>query len=304
MTRVPIAAMFALLCSSVAAQGPQITPEQFEAQLGYQGGLVTLGQIATINVPASFRFIGPDGSRRLLTEAWGNPSESADRVLGMLIPAALSPLTKDGWGIVITYDEDGYVNDSGATSIDYGKLLKQMQDSVLSANEERRKRGFPPIRLAGWAEPPTYDASSHKMYWAKDLVFGTNEEHTLNYNIRVLGRRGVLVLNAVARMDQLPVVRNEARNVISAVNFSEGHRYSDYLPGKDRAAAYGVAGLILGAAAAKAGFFKVLLVGILAFKKLIVAAAIGLIGAVRKFFRRRDSDAVVTQPSDKPIEPV
>jgi uncharacterized membrane-anchored protein len=304
MTRVPFAAMFVLLCSSVAAQGPQTTPEQFEAQLGYQRGLVPLGQVATINVPASFRFIGPDGSRRLLTEAWGNPSESADRVLGMLIPAALSPLTKEGWGIVITYDEDGYVNDSDATSIDYAKLLKQMQDSAISANEERRKRGFEPVRLAAWAEPPTYDASSHKMYWAKDLVFGTNAEHTLNYNIRVLGRRGVLVLNAVARMDQLPVVRNEARDVISAVNFSEGHRYSDYLPGKDHAAAYGVAGLILGATAAKAGFFKILWVGILAFKKLIVAAVIGLIAAVRRLFGRRDSDVAVTQPTDKPIEPV
>lgn len=44
----------------------------------------------------------------------------------------------------------------------------------------------------GWAEPPSYDAPAHKMYWAKDLLFSGNTEHTLNYNIRILGRRGVL----------------------------------------------------------------------------------------------------------------
>ena len=32
--------------------------------------------------------------------------------------------------------------------------------------------------------------------FAKDLVFGENPNHTLNYYIRVLGRQGVLELNA------------------------------------------------------------------------------------------------------------
>ena len=64
--------------------------------------------------------------------------------------------------------------------------------------------------------------------------------------------------------------------MLDAVEFNEGHRYADYLPGKDKAAAYGLAGLILGATAAKAGFFKVLLAGILAFKKVIIAGVIAL----------------------------
>ena len=55
--------------------------------------------------------------------------------------------------------------------------------------------------------PPSYDAAAHKLYWAKELMFGTDMDHTLNYNIRVLGRRGVLVLNAVAEMKQLAVIR-------------------------------------------------------------------------------------------------
>ena len=181
------------------SQGVRITAEEFEAKLGYQTGVVTLqGGIATINVPQSFRFIGPEGSRRLLTDAWRNPPAAAEGVLGMLIPAAISPLTDAGWGIVMSYDEDGYVNDKDAAGINYDKLLKDMQEGAAAANEKRKNQGFEPVRLVGWAEPPSYDSATHKMYWAKDLMFGSGTDHTLNYSIRILGRRGVLVLNAVA----------------------------------------------------------------------------------------------------------
>jgi uncharacterized membrane-anchored protein len=127
--------------------------------------------MATIRLPHSFRFIGPEGSRRLLTEAWRNPPQAAEGVLGMLIPSDVSPLASEGWGIVITYDEDGYVNDDDAASINYSKLLKQMQDATSASNEERQKLGFEPVTLVGWAEPPSYDAAAHKLYWAQELAF-------------------------------------------------------------------------------------------------------------------------------------
>jgi uncharacterized membrane-anchored protein len=268
------------------------TAEEFEAKLGYQSGDVTLKNgMATIRVPDSFRFVGPEGSRRLLTEAWGNPPGAADEVLGMLVPSAVSPLSEDGWGIVITYDEDGYVNDSDAGKINYANLLKQMQEDAAAANEERNKRGFETVRLVGWAEPPHYDAAAHKLYWAKDLVFGSGDDHTLNYNIRILGRRGVLILNAVASMEQLDAIRGETGTILPAVEFNEGHRYSDYLPGTDKAAAYGIGGLILGGVAAKAGFFKLLWVGLLAAKKVVIAAVVAMIAFIKRLFGKSSGTA-------------
>jgi uncharacterized membrane-anchored protein len=196
--RLFVAASVILLGLSVptSGQGPTTKSiEEFDASLGYQTGTVALSDgMVTIRLPESFRFIGPDGSRRLLTEAWGNPSESADGVLGMLIPADASPVSDDGWGIIITYDEDGFVNDEDATAIDYTEMLAEMQEATRAANDERQKAGFEPVRLVGWAEPPSYDRATHKMYWARELAFGESDEHTLNYAIRVLGRRGVLVL--------------------------------------------------------------------------------------------------------------
>jgi len=295
----PIALVALLLVTSfgtVRAQGPQGlpgTPEEFESKLGYQTGTVTINDgLATIRMPASFRFLGPEGSRRLLTDGWGNPPGAADEVLGMLIPTGASPLSDDGWGIVITYDEDGYVNDSDAATINYDKLLKQMQEDTEAANEARAEDGFEAVKLVGWAETPSYDAASHKLYWAKDLVFGSENDHTLNYNIRILGRRGVLVLNAVANMKQLTAIKSETRNVLSAVEFNEGHRYADFLPGKDKAATYGIAGLIVGATAAKAGLFKALWLGILAFKKAILMGLVALAAALKRFFVRKPQEPI------------
>ncbi|HET8947682.1 MAG TPA: DUF2167 domain-containing protein [Candidatus Polarisedimenticolia bacterium] len=267
-----------------------LSAEEFEAKLGYQTGTVTLeGGIATLRLPESFRFIGPEGSRRLLTEAWGNPPQAAQGVLGMLIPKEASPLGEDGWGVVITFDDSGYVDDKDAATMDYDKLLKDLQEGIRSENEQRKKAGFQAMTLVGWAEPPHYDAAAHKLYWAKDLTFDGSDHHTLNYNIRILGRRGVLVLNAVAAMAQIDAVRGESGAILAAVEFNEGHRYADYLPGKDKAAAYGVAGLILGATAAKAGLFKMLWVGILAFKKLIIAGLVALFPALKKVFSRKEA---------------
>ena len=49
-----------------------------------------------------------------------------------------------------------------------------MQQEVQDGNPERQKEGYPPSNLVGWAaNTPHYDKATHKLYWAKDLKFGT-----------------------------------------------------------------------------------------------------------------------------------
>jgi uncharacterized membrane-anchored protein len=288
MSRLLAAAALALATVTLSAQGG-LSPEEFESKLGYKTGTVQLtGGMATINVPAGFRFIAEEGSRRVIT-AWGNPPEAGTGVLGMLVPADVSPVTREGWGIVITYEEDGYVDDDDARTLDYDKMLAEMKEQTAAANEERQKEGYEPITLVGWAEPPHYDAKAHKLYWAKELTFGNSPEHTLNYAIRILGRRGVLVLNAVSGIDQLRAVKEKTPDVLTAVEFNEGHRYADFLPGTDKTAAYGVGGLILGATAAKAGFFKMAWLALLASKKLVLAGVIAVAAGLKKLLSGRNT---------------
>src|SRR5262245_28853067 len=221
------AGLFLLPLVSASAQQADTAVARFEASLTYTTGTVVIGkQLATINVPSGFRFLGPADAKRLLEEGWGNPPGSAP--LGMLVPAAVSPLSDAGWGVIITFEEDGHVKDDDAKDINYASLLKDMQKGVENENKARAKAGYDRVRLVGWAEPPHYDQAAHKLYWAKDLQFGDEQDHTLNYNVRILGRRGVLVLNAVADMKQLNTVHADIGTLLPAVDFNEGHRYTDF----------------------------------------------------------------------------
>lgn len=284
---------------AVAAQqadSNQITAAEFLAKLSPRSGTVVISNgLATLQVPTTFRFIDAAAAKRLLTDAWGNPPAAAEGVLGMLYPSDVSPLDSGSWGVIISFDEDGYVDDSGAEAIDYNKLLQQMQQGITESNEERKRQGYATAELVGWAEPPHYNRETHKLYWAKELAFSDNTHHTLNYNVRVLGRRGVLVLNAVSSMNALPQIANSMQTVIGFVDFNQGHRYQDFIPG-DKKAAYGVAGLIVGAVAAKAGFFKLLWVGILAFKKLILAAVAGIGVWMRRVFGKKQTPQAPAPP--------
>ena len=284
MFRTFAAVAFAVtMATATLAAQESLTPEEFESKLAYKTGTVQIsGGMATVKLPESFRYLDEQDSRKLLV-AWGNPPESAQDVLGMLVPSKISPLSEDGWAIVITYDEDGYVSDEDAKTLNFDKMLSEMQEQTTETNKLRETEGFEPVMLVGWAEPPHYDATSHKLYWAKELKFGASKDHTLNYAIRILGRRGVLQLNAVSSIGQLAAVKEGTPDVLAAVEFNEGHRYTDYLPGTDKAAAYGIGGLILGGAAAKAGLFKGIWLVLLASKKLVFGGLVALGALVKKF---------------------
>lgn len=280
-----------LAAGALRAQAPQqeIDPEQFDASLKYQTGTVTLQNgLATLTLPAGYRYLDPAEAERLLVEGWGNPP--GQESLGMIVPAALNPLSDEGWGVVITYVEDGYVKDHDAAEIDYDKMLTEMQTSTRDENAERTKAGYPAMELVGWAERPHYDAAAHKLYWARELSVSGFDAHTLNYDVRVLGRRGVLSLNAIASMEQLPTIQKDMQGVLGFVNFNEGNRYADYTSG-DKVAAYGIGALIAGKVAAKAGLFKVILAALLAAKKLVVVAIVAIGGFIAKLFGRKKEDA-------------
>ncbi len=269
--------------SAAAADDTPATANRRMPKLNYQQGKITLSDgLAELNVPDNFRFLDAQDARKVVVDVWGNPPRAAQGVIGMLVPGGMEPHKKASWGVVISYEGDGYVKDNDASTIDYDKMLKTMQESTHANNETRVKEGYPSMELVGWAEPPQYDSANKKLYWAKEIQFADSNEHTLNYDMRILGRRGVLVLQAVAGMDQLSEIKDARSQILGMVDYKEGHRYADFNPKTDKVAAYGVAALVLGGIAAKAGFFKLLIPVILAAKKFLV---IGVV-AVASFFKR------------------
>ncbi|MEO8352499.1 MAG: DUF2167 domain-containing protein [Chthoniobacteraceae bacterium] len=262
--------------------------EEAASKLNYQEGEIVLDDgLATVHVPPTLRYLDAQDTDFVITKLWGNPEGA--KTLGMLVPAGASPASKDGWGVIITFENDGYVKDDDAAKIDYNDLLKTMQEGTGEANKERVKAGYPSIELVGWAATPHYDSAAKKLHWAKELGFGGDSEHTLNYNIRVLGRRGVLVLNAVAAMSQLPEIESVMPTIINAVEFNEGHRYADFDKSSDKIAAYGLTGLIAGGILAKTGLFAKLGLILAKGAKLIILAVAAIGAGISKLFRKKQS---------------
>jgi uncharacterized membrane-anchored protein len=102
----------------------------------------------------------------------------------------------------------------------------------------------------------------------------------------------VLELNAIAGLDQLAEIDAQTPQILGMVDFKEGSRYADFDPKVDKVAKYGIATLVAGgvlAVAAKAGFFKLLLVGLLAAKKFVIIGVIAVVAFIKKFFKRGGS---------------
>jgi uncharacterized membrane-anchored protein len=290
---VPLVALFAIVTLASLHAGDPPTPEaRLEAAqkladgLRYQDGEIAVRNgLAKIKLPPEFRYLDGNDAQVVLSKIWSNP-DSGNHTLGMIVPRDTNLLSAGAWVVVVTYDEDGYVKDNDAAKINYTDLLKQMQEQVHKASEQRAKQGYGTMELVGWAEPPRYDSTTHKLYWAKQLRFGDSTEDTLNYNFRLLGRRGVLVLNAVAGMDQLAAVDKAAPTILSMVDFQDGNRYADFKPGSDKVATYGLAALIAGGVLAKTGAIKGLIALLIAAKKFVIIAIAGIAAALKKFFNR------------------
>ena len=256
------------------------------AGLKWQTGAIDIKDgLAKINLTDDFRYLNAQDSAKVLHDLWGNPQDPT--VLGMIFPKDKGPLDRGSWAVTVSYEGDGYVKDDDADKIDYTSMLKDMQNHAHEDNAERVKQGYPTIDIIGWAAPPRYDKASHKLYWAKEIKFGDDKENTLNYDIRILGRRGVLVLGAIAQMDSFAEIDKQTPAILAMVDFQTGNQYADFDPKVDKIAEYGLGALVAGgviAGAAKLGIFAILAKFFVAGFKFILIGLVALGASAKKIW--------------------
>lgn len=285
--------------SNAAVDSTILKQLEIEQSLKYQTGEITLGSnIAKLRVPKGFKFLDATQSKTVLTTLWGNPPDES--TLGLLLPEDITPLSENfSYVVEISYSEEGHIEDDDAEDINYEDLLKEMQEDAKNGNTDRAAAGYPTMELVGWAAPPFYDADNKKLHWAKEIKFGDAKTNTLNYNIRVLGRKGVMVLNIISDIDKLNLVKPKVNTILGSVEFTEGNKYSDFNPDIDKVAAYGIGGLIAGKVLAKVGFFAV-------FAKLWKFILIGVVAgfaALKKFiFGKKKNESPAEEPGAEVME--
>ena len=260
--------------------------DKIEKSFKYESGKITLSEgEGILNVPKGFKFLNAAQTQDVLSNLWGNPEDKS--VLGSLVPEGKGVTHSNSWMFVISYRGDGFVKDDDSGDIDYDDLLKTMKEDVQAENAERKKGGYPEVQLVGWASKPYYDNNLKVLHWAKELKFGTDEANTLNYDLRVLGRKGMYNISAVAGMDELAEVKASIPGVLKSVEFNEGHKYLDFDADTDTVAAWTIGGLVAGKVLAKVGFFAI----IAKFGKIIFLAIAAGFAAIRKFFFGKKNQA-------------
>ncbi len=282
-------------CLSFADSKDSINNEQLslladvikrDKEIKYQTGAVDVNSDISLNVPKGYKFMPKADAEYVVFDFWGNPRE--DGILGMIVKEDYTLLDSAAtWAFVVSYENSGYVKDEDANKIDYDDMMKEIHDSEAEENKQRVKQGYPTVHIIDWATRPFYDKQNNILHWAKSIKFGDNEDTTLNYDVRILGRKGILSLNAVGILPQLEDIKKHIPEIIHIATFKKGSSYADFDPGVDKVAAYTIGGLVAGKLLAKAGIIALLLKNI----KLVILGILAVFGGFKNkimgLFRRK-----------------
>ncbi len=292
---IALAMLFSL---SIVAQNDSVSVDDIQKLMqadsilktfNYQTGKITLGNnLATLNVPQGCLYLNPEQSKILMEEIYGNPP--APLSLGMLLADTPTIMEAPRWLVDYNYVEEGHVDDEDAKDIDYADLLKQLKEQTVEENKNRISSGYESIELVGWAQAPFYDQVKKKLHWAKEYIFGGSELHSLNYNIRVLGRQGYLEMNIISSMDQFNEVKQDVDKILNSTDFNDGQKYADYNSSTDKLAEYGIGGLIAGTVLAKTGILAKIGIFLLKIIKPLIVGIIALFGFIFKRFRKKKEE--------------
>jgi uncharacterized membrane-anchored protein len=267
--------------SSPAEDDGEAVWQAAEAAMQKGPQVVELRDQARIALPEGYGFV-PAKEGAAVMETMGNRTD--DRFLGLIFPDSDAE-----WFVTIDYEPSGYIKDDDAKDWDADELLNSLKDGTEASNEHRQKMGIAPIEVTRWVETPAYDAASHRLVWSAEAreKGGGDEDPTVNYNTYVLGREGYVSLNLITSASQVESYKPAAKELLTAVDFHDGKRYSDFNSSTDKVAAYGLAALVGGIAAKKLGLLAMIGVFLAKFGKILIVGAAAGGGVLAKFFKRR-----------------
>jgi len=270
---MPLALALALVPMPLAAQ----TPNWVEGPR-----TVSLGRVAELDLAEGYLFLGAKDAQALL-ERMGNVPDGSE--LGLVTSAAEG----ENWFVIFENRDVGFVKDDDKDEIDADAILAGISEATEESNEIRKEKGVPAIHVAGWEEPPSYDPLTHNLTWA---LLGRDDdgEETVNFNVRLLGRKGYVSVTLVEDAQLIGAARPHLAHIVDSFSYKSGNKYSEFVPG-DKVAEYGLIALLAGgagAAAAKTGllaaFLKILAKGGKAVIALVIAAVAGVGRLLRALF--------------------
>lgn len=207
-----------------------------------------------------------------------------------LLGVVMSTADDVPWWVTVNYEADGYVSDDDAADWDADELLDSLREGTEAMNDSRAKMGIPALHVVGWVESPNYDKAHHRLIWSVEGRSEGEQESSINYNTYALGRDGYFALNLITDLARIEEDKPVAHSLLGRLSYRDGKGYEAFNPDTDNVAAYGLAALVTGVVAKKAGLFAVLAVFFAKFAKLILIGGGAAVAGLAKFFGRKSSD--------------
>lgn len=271
---------------TLAAQGNAPSPATqrllervADSEWTYGPAQCQIGNLAQIQIPRGYKFIGAGGARALI-ELYGNPPDHT-------CLAAILPTDENSeWSLFFEFEEIGYVKDEEKNSLNGDAILSTMRQSIGPQNAERRRLGLEELQDMTWSKPPFYDPMTNNLTWGLELHFPSG--NSVNYDIRLLGRHGVMEATLLDSPETYAQSVPAVNQLLAGFEFVSGQKYAEWKAG-DRVAAYGLTGLVAGGAAVAAAKMGLLAkLGALIAKggkgAIVLLAALGF--GLLSFFKR------------------
>ena len=284
--RLAFALVAGLLSAPALAADEHPEPGEQKPEFTWEKGpgKMPLGDsIAQLQLQDEEAFLDSPQTIKLLQKL-GNPTSGKE--VGMVGPVA----DEEQWLALFEYEASGYVKDDEKDKIDADELLEHIKEGTEESNDFRKEHGSPGLHVVRWLQPPHYDARTHNLEWGI-LARDDNGGEIVNYQVKVLGREGVMAVTLMDKPERIETSKASFRKVLERFSYQPGKTYAEWRPG-DKVAEYGLTALVVGggaAVAAKLGLFgyigkliKPILVGLAA-----VAATVGRF--FKRLFRREDS---------------
>lgn len=146
----------------------------------------------------------------------------------------------EGSMIVMAHARLGFVRDNDWHELDSDDLLAAIRESTSRDNAERIGKGYPPVELLGWSQPPTFDSANKVAYWA--IKAKSEGNYVINASAIRLSRDGFTRITWIGEPDQFLNARSALDPAIARYDYHDGWRYADFKAG-DAVAAIGIAAL-------------------------------------------------------------
>lgn len=263
---------------------------KFEASLDYKNGTVSISENrATLRLMDGYRFLDSRDAKKILLGLWGQPSpKNTD---GIILAPGIGPFSDDTWAFGLSFDATGHIIDIGDTGIDSEVIMAKLKNNLVNENRKRQNEDLQTIEILDWEIKPIYDKTHRCLYWAIKYSFSNEIQNEIIYNIKMLGRNGVLSISTQVREKLSDQLNNHMKNVIRFAEFNPGQEYDAFDGKKETPSESKLSDLITGAKAKEETLQEKITNGLASYRRFLILIIFASLYLITKHFRSSKSSS-------------